>query len=65
LERAETQILAADAFNGRTGKWAGPLRKTHGRPPARVAVRLPHLTAHDLAEIDREVRAALTEVGES
>jgi len=34
-----------------------------GRP--RGAVRLPHLTAHDLAEIDREVRAALTEVGES
>ena len=34
-----------------------------GRP--RGAVRLPHLTAHDLAEIDREVRAALTEDGES
>ena len=41
------------------------MRKTNERPPARVAVRLPHLTAHDLAEIDREVRAALTEVGES
>jgi phage terminase Nu1 subunit (DNA packaging protein) len=31
--------------------------------PSRVSQRLPHLTAHDLAEIDAEVRAALTEVG--
>jgi hypothetical protein len=36
-----------------------------GGPPARVTARLPHLSKHDVAEIDREVRAALTEVGES
>lgn len=29
----------------------------------RVAQRLPHLTAHDVAALDREVREALTEVG--
>jgi len=31
--------------------------------PSRCAQRLPGLTAHDVSEIDREVRAALTEVG--
>jgi hypothetical protein len=30
--------------------------------PSRAAQRLPHLTAHDVAEIDVEVRAALTEI---
>jgi phage terminase Nu1 subunit (DNA packaging protein) len=32
--------------------------------PSRVSQRLPHLSAHDVAEIEAEVRAALTEVGE-
>jgi phage terminase Nu1 subunit (DNA packaging protein) len=32
--------------------------------PSRVSQRLPHLTAHDVAEIDAEVREALTEIGE-
>jgi phage terminase Nu1 subunit (DNA packaging protein) len=31
--------------------------------PSRVQQRLPHLTAHDVAEIDAEVRAALIEIG--
>jgi phage terminase Nu1 subunit (DNA packaging protein) len=31
--------------------------------PSRVAQRLPHLTAHDVAEIDAEVCAVLTEIG--
>jgi phage terminase Nu1 subunit (DNA packaging protein) len=30
--------------------------------PSRVQQRLPHLTAHDVAEIDREVRAMLTQL---
>lgn len=30
--------------------------------PSRVQQRLPHLSAHDVAEIDREVRAALQQV---
>jgi hypothetical protein len=43
-------------------------RAAHGvlwyiRGAERCAQRLPHLTAHDLAEIDVEVRAALTELG--
>ena len=32
--------------------------------PSRVAQRLPHLSAHDVAEIDAEVRTVLTEIGE-
>jgi terminase small subunit / prophage DNA-packing protein len=31
--------------------------------PSRAGARLPHLTAHDIAEIDAEVRAVLTEIG--
>ena len=31
--------------------------------PSRVSQRLPHLTAHDVAEIDAEVRTVLTEIG--
>jgi phage terminase Nu1 subunit (DNA packaging protein) len=30
--------------------------------PSRCAARLPHLSAHDVTEIDSEVRAALTEL---
>lgn len=30
---------------------------------SRVSQRLPHLYAHDVAEIDAEVREALTEIG--
>jgi phage terminase Nu1 subunit (DNA packaging protein) len=33
--------------------------------PSRAAARLPHLTPHDVAEIDAEVRAVLTEVAVS
>jgi terminase small subunit / prophage DNA-packing protein len=30
---------------------------------SRAAQRLPHLTAHDVTMIDREVRDVLTEIG--
>jgi phage terminase Nu1 subunit (DNA packaging protein) len=33
--------------------------------PSRAAQRLPHLGAHDVGEIDAEVRAALQELGEN
>jgi hypothetical protein len=33
--------------------------------PSRVAARLPHLSRTDIAEIDKEIRAALTEIGEA
>jgi hypothetical protein len=34
---------------------------TRGDVPSRVAARLPHLTAHDGAEIDAEIRTVLAE----
>ncbi len=39
-------------------EWAGVLRTVRAgmlAVPSRVAARLPHLTAHDLAEIDAEI----------
>jgi phage terminase Nu1 subunit (DNA packaging protein) len=33
--------------------------------PSRAAQRLPHLGAHDVSEIDREVRDALAEAARS
>jgi phage terminase Nu1 subunit (DNA packaging protein) len=46
--------------------WGGVLRTVRAgmlAVPSRVSQRLPHLTAHDVVEIDAEVRAALVEVG--
>jgi phage terminase Nu1 subunit (DNA packaging protein) len=31
--------------------------------PSRVSQRLPHLTPHDVAEIDAEIRMVLNEIG--
>ena len=48
--------------------WGGVLRTIRSgmlAVPSRVSQRLPHLTAHDVAQIDIEVRAVLTELGES
>jgi phage terminase Nu1 subunit (DNA packaging protein) len=45
--------------------WGGILRTVGASMlaiPSRVGARLPHLTAGDVDEIDREVRAVLTEV---
>ena len=45
-------------------EWSGVLRSVRAgmlAVPSRVAARLPHLTKHDVAEIDTEVRAALTD----
>jgi phage terminase Nu1 subunit (DNA packaging protein) len=47
-------------------EWSGVLRTVRAGMlalPSRAAARLPHLTPHDVAEIDAEVRAVLTEVG--
>ena len=46
--------------------WSGVLRTVRAgmlAVPSRVQQRLPHLTAHDVTEIDAEVRDALTEIG--
>lgn len=49
-------------------EWSGVLRTVRAgllAVPSRCAARLPHLSAHEVAEIDIEVRAALTEIGEN
>jgi phage terminase Nu1 subunit (DNA packaging protein) len=49
-------------------EWGGVLRTVRASMlavPSRVSQRLPHLTVHDVAEIDAEVREALTEIGSS
>src|SRR4051812_30746668 len=49
-------------------EWSGILQTVRAgmlAVPSRCAARLPHLTPHDLAEIDAEVRAVLTEIGTS
>lgn len=52
--------------SGVEAEWSGVLRTVRAgmlAVPSRVQQRLPHLTAHDVAQIDAEVRAALVEVG--
>ena len=47
-------------------EWSSVLRTVRAgmlAVPSRCAARLPHLTPHDVAEIDAEVRAVLTDVG--
>jgi phage terminase Nu1 subunit (DNA packaging protein) len=47
-------------------EWSGVLRTVRAgvlAVPLRCAQRLPHLTPHDVIEIDTEVREALTEIG--
>jgi phage terminase Nu1 subunit (DNA packaging protein) len=49
-------------------EWSAVLRTLRASMlavPSRCAARLPHLTAHDVSDIDQEIRAVLTEVGES
>ncbi|MCC8936879.1 hypothetical protein H8A99_10370 [Bradyrhizobium sp. Arg68] len=48
-------------------EWSGILRTVRAgmlAVPSRVAARLPHLSKHDVAEIDAEIRAVLSEAGE-
>jgi terminase small subunit / prophage DNA-packing protein len=50
----------------RQSEWPGVLRTVRAGMLAvlsRAAQRLPHLTAHDVTMIDREVRDVLTEIG--
>ena len=47
-------------------EWSDMLRTVRAgmlAVPSRAGSRLPHLTPHDIAEIDAEVRAVLTELG--
>lgn len=48
--------------------WVGIVRSVRAGVlslPTRVQARLPHLTAHDVAEIEREARAVLTELADN
>lgn len=48
-------------------EWASVLRAVRAAmlaTPSRVQTRLPHLTAHDVSEIDHEIRAALQEASD-
>jgi phage terminase Nu1 subunit (DNA packaging protein) len=47
--------------------WAGVLRDVRAgvlAAPSRIGSRLPHLTAHDVGEITRELTAVLSELAE-
>ena len=47
-------------------EWSAMLRSVRAAMlavPSRVASRLPHLTAHDISELDLEIREALTSLG--
>ena len=59
---AEGSLLDAAAVEA---AWSGILRGVRASMLAvssRCASRLPHLSKHDVAEIDLEIRAALTEI---
>jgi phage terminase Nu1 subunit (DNA packaging protein) len=61
---ARGQMLDAAAVEA---DWSGTLRNVRAgmlAVPSRASARLPHLTPHDIAEIDAEVRAVLTEISE-
>jgi len=65
LARQRGSLLEAEAVER---EWSSILRTVRAgmlAVPLRVAQRLPHLTGHDVSEIDAEVRAVLTEIGTS
>ena len=60
---ARGEMLEAAAVEA---EWSGVLRTVRAgmlAVPSRAGARLPHLTPHDIAEIDAEVRTVLTEMG--
>jgi phage terminase Nu1 subunit (DNA packaging protein) len=60
---ARGELVEATAVEA---EWSGVLRTVRAGAlaiPSRAAQRLPHLSAHDIAVIDSEVRGVLTEIG--
>jgi phage terminase Nu1 subunit (DNA packaging protein) len=60
--RGET-VLASEI----EAEWSGILRGVRAgilAAPSRVGARLPHLSVHDIAVVDEELRQVLTELGE-
>ena len=65
---AKNNELAGSTFTADAveKQWSDTLRTVRAgmlAVPSRVSGRLPHLTPYDIAEIDAEVREALTEIG--
>ena len=61
--RQRGSLLEAEAVER---EWSDVLRTVRAgmlAVPSRVAQRLPHLTAHDVSEIDAEIRTVLAEIG--
>ena len=63
--RQRGSLLEAEAVEREWGDILRTVRAGMLALPSRVAQRLPHLTAHDVSEIDAEVRAVLAEIGTS
>lgn len=64
VKRRAEKLLNAEAVDR---EWRGTLRSIKAAMIAvtsRVRAQLPHLSTHDAAVIDREIRAALTAAGE-
>ena len=62
-QRDRDELLDAGAVQE---EWSGTLRGVRAgclAVPSRAAARLPHLTQHDISEIDLEIRTVLTELG--
>jgi terminase small subunit / prophage DNA-packing protein len=65
LQESRASLLPASTVER---EWAGILRDVRAgclAITARVQQHLPHLTAHDAATLDSEIRAALSQLGES
>jgi phage terminase Nu1 subunit (DNA packaging protein) len=62
--RLRGSLLESDAVLKEWSSILGGIRARLLAVPSRAGQRLPHLGAHDVAEIDAEVRAALAELGE-
>ena len=61
--RARGSLLDAEAVEREWSAILASVRAGMLAVPSRCAARLPHLTPHDVNEIDAEVRAALIALG--
>lgn len=62
--RLRGELVEAGAVEA---EWSGILRTVRAgmlAVPSRVAAQLPHLSRTDIAAIDAEIRAALTDLGD-
>lgn len=64
LSQAKGDLVEASQVELEWDKVLRTLRSSFMGIPARVQEQLPHLTAHDVSTIDREIRDALTDIGE-